>query len=312
MNDFSPNVTFYRPSGAASPAGILLTLVMGTIAGVVLACIYAFVNYHDPILYLNVLLVGLFGLAMGWVVSKGIHKYRIRNTIAAGFIALVVFIVAYGVHWVAYAAVAWADLDDMPYDFAYIFEVFKAFLLEPEALWGFVQDIYTHGLWTITSGSSKNGQSVNGVFLLGIWAAEALGILYYTLKSPLEETRKPYSERTEEWLTATEMPLPVAFIEDVDAFKAALGRNDYSALTTPLPPVAEGETADGQQGHAVVTLYSDPFEPCVSVHNVSVKVKKKKADTKTKEVVRYLKVSPSVAQNIASALGGNSTPGSQL
>lgn len=305
MNDFSPNLATYKPSGSFSFPGVILTLLLGLVAAVPLGVVYAYINHHDPILYVNIVLVGGFGICLGWILSKGIHRFAIRSVSVTVVMALLVFVVAYLTHWVAYATAVWTDLDDLGWDFAFNLETFKAFCQHPDALWGFIQDINTHGIWTISSSGSSKGTEVRGVVLGFFWLAEALGILWYTMKLPLQETGKPYSERSEKWLEPKELSLPVAFISDKNAFRSALARNDYSALTTPLPPEAEGEESTNEQrGHAQVTLYSDPFDPCVTVKNVSIKVKKKKTDVTTVEVIRYLRVSPSVAENISKALGG--------
>ena len=305
MQDFSPNLNYYRPSGAAPIGGVLLTLALGVAAAFPIAFLYAFINHHDPILYLNILLAVGFGFVLGWVVSKGIHKFRIRNAFIALTIAVVVFAVAYVVHWFVYVSAVIVDWEtDAPYDVLliarYALDLFEA----PGTFLEILKEMNHEGIWSISSSSGRSSATaVNGVFLTAIWIAEALVVFYNAVKKPLDETRKPYSERSEEWLKPQEMVLPIAFVANKAAFESSLARNDYSALTTPLPPLSGNEAEAQELNHATVTLYNDPFDPCITVSNVTVKQKKKKTDVSTKAVVRYLKVSPSVAQNIASALG---------
>jgi hypothetical protein len=95
----------------------------------------------------------------------------------------------------------------------------------------------------------------------------------------------------------------------VTDFENAASHGDYSALTAAVPSDAEDEVPQGRgeilRRYATVTLYPDSYEPYVSVKNVSVKMKKKKKDVSTADVVDYLKVPPKAAQDIAMAL----TPG---
>jgi hypothetical protein len=123
----------------------------------------------------------------------------------------------------------------------------------------------------------------------------------------MQEARKPYSERLGRWMTPRAMPAGIAFIDDVRRFKTAAAHNDYAALTTPLPAEAEGEA--GNLKYATVVLYDDPVDPYVSVDNVSIKVKRKKRNVATENIVKYLKIPPAVAQNISSALAQDEAAG---
>ena len=294
MNDFSPNLNYYRPSGAFSLPGVILTLIVGVVAGIVLGCIYAFVNHHDPLLYLNILLAAGFGLALGWLVTFGVRRFEIRNPTIAVILAFLVFLVAYLVHWVAYVAVLLASFEGFSFDFAYIAETFTALLGAPDVLLELIKEINREGVWNITSNSSADGIEVKGMFLAGIWIAEALTILYYTCRQPLRQAQKPYSEQSGKWLEPQDMPLPIAHTSK-DELESAIARNDYKTLSSPLPPVSENEEETASGGYAVVTLYPDAFEPCVSVRNVTVKKKRKKKTSTPRRfcrLSRFLRQSP--------------------
>jgi hypothetical protein len=297
-----------------------VTLVVGGVCGMVLAAVYAFVNHHDPILYVNILLAGGFGWTLGWIVSKGVRKFRVRNKAAAGVIALVVFAAAYAVHWPVYLGTVFVDQDRRlsSYNVQAILEVATELAREPEATWGIIRSLNQDGIWSISRpGSSRSGLRVSGIFLALVWLGEALIICWFAVKKPVEEAGKPYSQRQERWLEPETLPARVAFVENVEEFLNALARNDFGALTTPLPADVPNPK------FAQVTLFSDAFEPYVSVQNVTstdTNVKKKsdglgkkifgwfvggsKETDTTAEVLRYLKISPTVAQNIANALRG--------
>ncbi|MDR1874991.1 MAG: hypothetical protein LBQ90_08290 [Synergistaceae bacterium] len=277
---------------------------MGVAGGSLLAVVYAFVNHHDPLLYLNVLLVCGFAFSLGWIVSRGIHKFHIRNVPVAAVTGGLVFVAAYAVHWLVYVATVIVDWEtNSPYDVTMILQVALAFLQDPQELPEVIQALNREGVWSMRTSSPM---AVRGVLLSVLWLAEALVLCYYAVKKPMEEAGKPYSERCDKWMDAQDLPTPAAFIEDVEGFKNALERNDYSALTTPPSPAVD--VGGDNVKYATVVLYPDPFDPCLSVRNVSVQAKKKKRETSTKNVVQYLKISPTVARNISLALGGSATP----
>ncbi|MDR2180005.1 MAG: hypothetical protein LBP21_06830 [Synergistaceae bacterium] len=306
MNDFSPQLTCYRPSGIAPFGGVAATLVLGCASGVLLGAVYAFLNHHDPLVYLNLVLTLFLAYLIGWILSKGVRKFQVRNTLVAAVMGASVFAVTYFVHWFVYLATVLVDFEtDSPYDIATIADVVLVLVQNPEDAWMLIQEFNREGVWTLTSSSGTASDVIKGVPLTVIWIVEALILGYHAVKSPLEEAGKPYSERLGKWMEFKTLPTGIAFVENVENFKSAIARNDYSALTTLFSEEANIPPQDRKtryRKYATVDLYPDPAEPYISVQNVTVKIKKKKEEVSTKNVIRYLKISPTVAQNIASAL----------
>jgi hypothetical protein len=301
-----------------------LTFLKGVVLGSILAAVYAFANYHNPIVYLNVLLCSGFGSLLGWFVAKDVRRFHIRGVFGAGAIALAVCAISTVVHWFFYVAtvvVAWGT--SSPYD---VTEVARAVFLLVEApsyCWELILLLNETGVWSLGRlGSSRSGLEIKGLLLAAIWAAEALVLLWFSLAKPMRQAGMPYSERGQDWIAEKNLPKPVAFIKDPEGFKSALARGDYSALTRP-PQSGDEESGEAQtqpSSYAVVTLYSDLFEPYVSVKNVSGSVKQPKKSRILQKIfswlwgssdqeesfsyiVRYLKISPTVAREIESSLG---------
>ncbi|MCL2010410.1 MAG: hypothetical protein FWG71_07675 [Synergistaceae bacterium] len=299
----SPQLSYYRPSGAAPLGGVAVTLAASVAGGVAMAAVYAFANQHNPVILLNVLLTLLFGFTLGWMVSKGVRVFRIRNAAAASAIGLIAFAAAYAAHWPVYISSLIVDHgeDVSPYNVALILRIALELVREPEEMWGLIKSVNESGVWSLSSGSHSRGSGIHfrGIFLAAIWAAEAAVICLAAVTVPWKEASKPYSERQNKWLVPNTLPARVAFIEDVEGLKNALARDDFSALTTPLPA---GE-ANGAK-YATVTLYPDAMEPYVSVHNLSTPDEKKgKSSRQTiKEVIQHLKISPTTAQKISNSL----------
>lgn len=296
---------YYRPSGAAPIGGVLATLAVGCAAAILLGFIYAFANHHDPILYLNVLLSFGFGIALGWVVSRGIRKHHIRNTAVTALIAIVVFLVGYVTHWLFYIATVIVDSSKgSSFDIVQICTIAWDLLQDPENTLDIIGELNRRGVWTIgRPGRSSSSTPVRGLFLMAFWIAEAAAVGFFSIAGPVGDTKKPYSDRSSRWIEPTVLPACVAFVDDKEKFLSALSRGDYTALTTPQQPAVTEVDGNVQEStYAIVTLYKDALSPCVSVTNFTVKPKGKKVDTANDEILEYLLVTPTAAQSIETAL----------
>jgi len=316
-----------------------MTLIAGIAAGVVMGAVYAFINHHNPIIYLNILLVFGFGWALGLVVAKGVSVFHIRNRVVAAVAGVIIFGVAYAAHWCVYIPTVLIDFDrnTSSFDVRLILETAVMFARYPMYILEWILRINESGVWSVTMpGSRTGGIEISGLVLALVWLAEAVIIGYFAVKMPWEQAGEPYSERRQKWLTAKVLAAPIAFIENVEEFLNKLARGDYSALTTPLASLPEeeeeeeenDETAEKKSAqYAAVTLYADSFEPYISVQNFSTSAQQVKQTKKpvgglgkkikgwfiggseedsvsVSDVVQYLKISPTVAQSISNALGG--------
>jgi hypothetical protein len=300
MDNLSPHLNYYRPSGVFPPAGIM-TLFVGCAAGAVLGAVYAFASYHIPLIYLNFVLLFAFGVLLGWFGSWGVRKFHIRNAYAAVVMGAAIFLVAYVVHWPFYIATVIVDWEtDSPYDIAAIFNLSGELMRDPAGNWVLIEFLNETGVWSISGRGSSSNLNVKGIELTCIWIGEALILLYYAVRKPWEEARKPYSERQGEWMKPTDLPTPIRFIESPKDFKNALSHNDYSALTTPILASVELPLK-----YAKVSLYSDALDPYVTVQNVSITKKAEKKTASEKAVVRCLKIHPTHATDITNALAAS-------
>ncbi len=303
MNEFSPNYRFYTPSGVFSLPGALVTLIFGLVAAVPLAFLYSFGVYHVPSVYISFCLTLGLGWALGWIVSFGVVRFRIRNRAVAVSVALLAALAAYIIHWPAYVAVVLARENDAGTNVPVILALASNLIQNPSDLIELIREIYEIGVWTIRSSSSGGGSTVNGLFLGAVWVAEFCAVMLIPGYLAHNKAGQPYSEQSEKWLVPLALPLPIAYVENLEALKSAFARNDFSALTTPLPQESN-EPSD--ERYAQVTLYRDIWTPYLSVTNVFFKGKGKKKKREEKEVVRFLSVTPSLAQNVASSLGASS------
>jgi hypothetical protein len=295
--DVTPRLTYYKPSGVAPPAGVILTTLAGCVLAVAAGALYGMVSAVIPLIYINVLLAGILGSLLGFAVSKGISAFHVRNVKCAAISAIIVFICAYVSHWFFYLATyGTTKLSEVPA----IFEMVSLLFENPGEAWEGIKFINGLG-WSITGSSGRGGMVVSGWMLWAVWAAEAFLIGCLSISAPVNQANEPYSERRGMWMDAVELPKPAAFIENTAAFKESLSRGDFGALMTPIERLnASHEPSD--EKYAVVTIYPDSWDPYISVSNVTVKTRKKKREISTKNVVKYLKVPAEISLKIKDAL----------
>jgi hypothetical protein len=295
--DGTPRLVCYKPSGAAPPSGVILTTLGGCVLALVSGGLYGVTVSAVPSIYVNALLAWALGLLLGFIVSRGIAAFHVRNVSCAVISGIIVFMCAYVSHWFFYlAAYGITKLSEVPE----VFGTARLLFENPRDAWEWIRFINEEG-WSM-AGSSGNGEiAVNGWTLWAMWTAEALLIGYFSLAAPVRQARMPYSERRGMWMDAVELPKHAAFIDDADAFRASLSRGDYGALMTPLDTWSAPRETRGEK-YAAVTVYPDSWDPYISVSNVTVKTRRKKRRVSAKNVVKYLKVPAEISIKIKDAL----------
>jgi hypothetical protein len=249
-------------------------------------------------MYVNVLFAVALGLSLGFAVSKGISAFHVRNVKCAAISGIVVFICAYVSHWFFYlAAYGMTKLSEVPGVFETAFRLFENPLTALKEI-----KLMNDAGWLLPGASSMDVNiMVDDWALWAIWMLEAVCIGYFSLAAPMRQAGAPYSERRRMWMDAVELPKPVAFIENAEAFKDSLSLGDYGALMMPLG-VRSASREPRCEKYAVVTMYPDSWDPYVSVSNVTAKIGKKWRDLSAKKVVEYLKVPAEISLEIKDAL----------
>ena len=175
--------THYEHSGKAPLGGILLTLIGGTVAGIVLGAIYGFLIYWSPFVYINAFITLGFGFGLAVSVG-GLGKVgKIRNAGVLTVVALIVAAVAYYVHWSVWVG-----------------RMTEAQVVDPGTLWAFVSTVNALGPWSIF------GWTPTGFALWAIWGIEAIVIVGLGTVSAHGMIDIPFCEDTGQWATETTLP----------------------------------------------------------------------------------------------------------
>lgn len=70
---------YYQESGAMSTKGIIYTIGAGIFGAVVFGAVYGYASWYIPLIYFNLILCGLFGVGLGWLVGKASYLGEVRN-----------------------------------------------------------------------------------------------------------------------------------------------------------------------------------------------------------------------------------------
>ncbi|MDR0653471.1 MAG: hypothetical protein LBG12_09235 [Synergistaceae bacterium] len=293
----APRLVYYKPSGAAPPAGVLLIMLAGCVLAVIPGALYGIISAAISLIYINILFALALGFLLGFSLSKGISAFHVRNVSCAVIPGIIVFVCAYASHWFFYlAAYGITKLSEVPEVFDMACQLFE----NPREAWDGIRFINSEG-WCITGAPGGGEIVIRGWTLWSLWAAEAIWIGYLSLAAPVRQAGAPYSERRGMWMDAIEFPKYAAFIENAAVFRESLSRGDYGALMTPLD-TRSAQLDPRVEKYAAVTMYPDSWDPYISVSNVTVKAGKKKRKMSAKNVVKYLKVPAEISLEIKDAL----------
>jgi hypothetical protein len=270
----------------------LVGLILGMVAGGVLAAAYAYLELYIPLAgVITFILTAGFGGLMGGAVGFLMKKQKVRSTsvtlLATLLVSLVAFYVSWGV-WL-YAALRRAEVDaNLP-----------AVLLQPDVMWVLILEINQAGAWSITSWTPT------GAILWGFWGLEAVVIFALALllaKSVIEGD--PFCEHCETWCEETKDVLRVP-LADPNELQQNMELRNFSYLEK-----LGGAKADAAAWMAM-NIHSCPS--CRNTHtlsmtSVTVTVDKKgKESREEKEVMDKLVLSSSEAENLR-ALGQKLKP----
>lgn len=218
------NPNCYYHSGKLPLTGMLITLLVGSIAAACLGIVYSCCVVFIGIIYLNFLIAMGYGFGISAAVTWSAKIGHVRSKIFPASAAVVVALVGLYFAWAA----------DMVTRFKLPLTDGKFLIaLHPSVMAKYVQYFYEHGLWTITNHGMKDpaAKPVHGIFLAAIWLAEA-GIIagVAAMLSWKSMANLIYCERCDKWAKQE---------KDVRRLRLALSQADFGRVANgDLAPLA--------------------------------------------------------------------------
>ncbi len=217
----------YKHSGNLGGSVFVVPLV-GIVAGLILALVYAYVTIYSPIAgYVSILFVLGLGFGVGFLMAYGAITSKCRNPTflkAAGVLTGVFTLYA---AWVFFefvllkrggAEITWANL--------------PAMFFSPATIWDIAKSINVEGWYSLSSFTPS------GIVLWIFWAIEAaIIIVMITVLTGFSIDDEVFCERCNQWLEA-DQPLALAIPETEDLqTRASAGEIDALEALAPATDV---------------------------------------------------------------------------
>lgn len=185
------NLKTYRHSGEMGPLAIPLALLYGGLAAMVGGLCYQLLIHAIPYVYMNLLIVLVFGFVVGLVAGNGMRRGKLRNMKLATLLLI-------GIGALAVAASFYVGYEQLLRKVA---AVDGKPLAEVRADLGFMQWIQLKVLTGWKIGKHAADTPISGKVVYFVWAIEAAVIITLTVIAGRMPLDHPFCERTGEWMT---------------------------------------------------------------------------------------------------------------
>lgn len=269
-------LTTYSPTGKNDPLTFALILPI-IIVGAVAAVAYAFLSRWIPLIYLDAVLVIVFGYALYQCVQVGLTIGKCRNPATGAMIGLFAGIIATGTaHYVSYLNV----LRSMPPGTNLAFGEY----LKIKADVG----------WTIGKGGS--GIPIKGIFVWLIWAIEAVIVIGAAIMGGLAAASKPFCESCNVWANLTTHQFAIPGIQPASVERISNASDLEPILMPPLNEIGPGPNSLAYRVRSCPTCKQVAFlDLALTTTTVD---KKGKTESSTKPVGKLLVLTPAEGEAI--------------
>ena len=201
---------YYKHSGAVPVNGIVFMALYGAVGAVVLAAIYGYADYYIPSVYLNILLVIIFGSMVGWCVGMGGKRGQMRNTWAMAAFGFLAGCLAEYAQWVAWV---------------FAFSKQEILAITPAQLAPVIQYVADNGAWSIFDSTPTGWE------LYAYWGLEALVIVGMSmLVAGLYLNTAAYCEHCKRWADEKQSISPLDAVGDPKGLQSRLEQGDLAGL----------------------------------------------------------------------------------
>ncbi len=185
---------FYKHSGKWSLSGPPAGLIVGILAGVALAFIYAYVMLYIrfiPIIRLLALVGPLvFGFFVGAIPGEVLKRRKVRNVAVTKVVSVLVGLASLYASWVVWIYAFFHRVDARA--------TLLPLILDPRLLWTAICKVNQVGTW------GYRGLTPTGIILWAWWAIEGVMIVGAAMVSGALESNEVFCEACEVWCKKAE------------------------------------------------------------------------------------------------------------
>ncbi|MFS4484094.1 hypothetical protein ACKGJY_13820 [Hyunsoonleella sp. 2307UL5-6] len=252
------SLNYYKESGVAQPINIGLTLACAFATLLCISYFYSLIINFIPIVYLNFLIVILYGYIVSYTsrIFNTIFKIRNRNTSITITCIIAVFAVYF--QWVSYLYII--SMEDFNpslifKEFGYFFNIF----FRPDLVVLEMIEINKIGLWSLYGVSY-----INGLPLWLVWFAEAAIIIYVAIKSFSSFEIIPFSEKDNTWFKKEFIDFDFERITFKNKFLEAF-------ILHPSKAILDLHRGDGLR-HSKISIFSSETESksIITIDNIII------------------------------------------
>jgi hypothetical protein len=272
---------YYRYPTRVPPLAIINALIVGIGVGLVAAAAYAYAIAFIPIIYLSLILTGLFGAVLGFVPAYAMRRGKVTSVTAMVAVAMIVTAVCYCFHW-----------------FVWLFAMLHhevpltVLLTHPVDVIDLLKEVNAHGVWSLHKGDSP----VSGIALDVVWLCEAGAIFCIAwLVASKQRGETPFCDSCGIWCPAGAKVRAMKAGDTAD-LRRRIEARDWSYLDT-LGPMPEG-------ANRWFSLFYHACPQCGQLHTLTARDtvvshdKKGNAKTTSRIIVDKLLIDPAELEQI--------------
>ena len=294
------HAVFYKASGHFTPSRLLALTLLTTFSSSLLAFPYTYLSWFMPIVQFNILLPFIWGMLNATICGLAIHKFKIRSVWLVGILVFIFSLAGLYSAWIFHADLYLflieaqgkgyvANINSLS-TFVYVmdnFDISRFFSLaaQPERMWELMEKCYHNGALWILKESTK---PLSGIPLALLWLFEGLIFLTMSVYFALKRSKKPFSEKSNDWLAEKVLTQAALPPENVNGFINNLRTQGEIAWLREAPILSDLKTVKAPIKYLILTIYRNSEQ---NEHYLSVTlVTKIKHRTKKKLLVEYLKI----------------------
>lgn len=279
---------YYKPSGKFSPLAFAYLGLISAIGFPLLALAYAYASWYIPFIYINLLVIVVMALGVGFLSSVFVVRLgKMRNPILAAVMGALSGLIALYFAWAIWLGLVLGANDFVGVgSFGVVtssVEWWQVFALakSPGAMMELIGIVNEVGTW------GTGDTAVSGIFLTLVWVVEALAFIGVPVFLNYTMASSPFCEEENKWFEEEELP-PMTFIQDPRSLVSKLEKGQED-------PFGDIVLDTGLRDHSVFTIhYSGKGQSYLSIENKVHKLDEKgKSEWNAKQVVTNIAIGAS-------------------